>query len=110
MQTQAQLPGTNVRKLRTPRGRKTGGQEAAVNLDKIKTLMKDRIGELVQLHVAASSASEDLSSAVKKAAEDCGLNASAVKQFVAARAGDAYEKAAKKCEQLSLLFEEIGED
>jgi len=63
----------------------------------------------VQLHVAASSAAEDLSSAVKKAAEDCGLNASVVKQFIAARAGDNYEKAEKKCQQLALLFDEIGE-
>ena len=103
-----ELPGIPPKASR--RGRKDGRQEAAVNLDKIKKLMGERIDELVGLHTKASTASEDLSTAVKKAAEDCGLNAKAVRAFVTARAGDKFEKAKKNCEQLSLLFEEIGED
>lgn len=108
--SQPSLPGTNVSPLsRGKRGRKSGRQEDAVDVTKIQKIIGDRIGELVVLHVAASSASDDLSSAVKKAAEDCGLNAKAVRQFVTARAGDKFEKARKSCEQLALLFEEVGE-
>ena len=109
MDTQHELPGTNVRKLRAPRGRRSGRQEEVVDLGKIKKLMADRIDELVALHVAASGASENLSMAIKAAAEACGLNAKAMRQFVTARAGDKFQKARTNCEQLSLLFEEVGE-
>jgi len=107
----SQLPGIPPapRRGRKPGARKEGGQEAAIDLDKIKDVIGKRIDELVNLYKAHETAGEDLSTAVKKAAEDCGLNTKAVRSFVTARAGKKFGKARKNCEQLSLLFDEVGE-
>ena len=60
------------------------------------------------LHGRAKEAAEDLSTAINKTAEDCGLNAAAVKKYVSARAGDSYEAEKKKVEQLALVFDVAG--
>ena len=57
----------------------------------------------------AEEAAEDFASAVKATAEASGLLASVVRRFVTARAGENFEEKARECEQLSLLFDEIGE-
>ena len=68
-----------------------------------------RMDALVKLHHAAHSAGEELNDAVKVAAEESGFLASVVRKFVTAQAGENFEEAKRKCEQLSLCFEEIGE-
>jgi len=91
---------------RKARGRKDAeGQEQVIRLETITT----RIDELVRLHIAAAEAAEDYNEAVKKAAEDSGLLASVVSKFVKARAGERYDTEKQKCEQLSLLFDEVWE-
>lgn len=91
-----------VRKgARPPKGRKDeNGQEAVIKLK----VIEDREKELVRLHGAAKDAAEDFSTAITKASEDSGLNAAAVRKFIAAKAGDRFEAEQKKVEQLSLVF------
>jgi hypothetical protein len=87
------------------RGRRDGGQEQVI---KVK-VVKERIEELVDLHKAAETAKEDLSSAIKATAQEAGLEASVVKRFVAARSGENFTKSRRKSEQLELLFDQVGE-
>lgn len=99
-----QEEGTTGR--RGARGRKDADKQEQV----IKTkIVKDRITELVQLKNNADSAANDFNDAVKKAAEDSGLLAATVRKFVVARAGEKFAEELRKCEQLNLLFEEVGE-
>jgi hypothetical protein len=88
------------------KGRKDkNGQEVVIRLETAGT----RVPELIKLYKAAEAAGADLNDAVKKAAEDSGLLASVVRKFVCACAGENYEKEKQKSDQLSLLFEEVGE-
>lgn len=91
---------------RAPRGRREKGtnQEAVIQLAPIK----ERVEELVSLYNAAQSAGDEFAEAIKKAAEDSGLLAAVVRKFVVARAGEKYSEAKTSCEQLSLLFDEVG--
>jgi hypothetical protein len=90
-----------------PRGRKdqTTGQEAAISLRPIK----DGIEELVTLYTQQQESAARCSDAIKAAAEQSGLLANVVRKFVKARAGDKFEEAKRTVEQLSLVFEELGE-
>jgi len=72
-------------------------------------VIDERVDELVHLKTAADEAAESFADAIKKAAEDSGLLASVVRRFVVARAGEKFEEKKRECEQLSLLFEEVGE-
>jgi uncharacterized protein (UPF0335 family) len=89
----------------SPEARTDGGQEQVIKV----TVISDKMDQLVKLHHAAAEASEDLSDAIKKAAEKSGMNAKALRSFVAARAGDKYEERARDARQLALLFDEVGE-
>ena len=64
---------------------------------------------LVKLKVRADEAAEDFAEAVKKTAEQAGLLATVVRRFVVARAGEKFEEKRRECEQLDLLFSEVGE-
>jgi hypothetical protein len=72
-------------------------------------VIKKKIGELVKLKKAADDASQEFNDAIKAAAEASGFLASTVRSFATARAGENFEDAKRKCEQLSILFEEVGE-
>ena len=87
------------------RGRRDGGQEQVIKVGVVKA----RIGELVDLHRESETAKEALSDAIKATAQEAGLEASVVKRFVAARAGDGFLKSRRKSEQLELLFDQVGE-
>jgi hypothetical protein len=87
------------------RGRKDQGQEAVVKTD----VLKDKVADLVHLHNKAAAAAETYGDAIKTTAEKAGLLASVVRKFVAARAGEKFEEEKKKAEQLSLVFDEVGE-
>lgn len=91
---------------RGTRGRKDNdGQEATIKTK----VIKDKMDELLTLQTKAENASARFSDAIKAVAESSGINAGALRKFVTARAGEKFEERKRDCEQLSLLFEEIGE-
>lgn len=90
---------------RKPRARKDGGQEQEIKLKPVK----DRIDQLVSLHNTAQTATTEFGEAIKKAAEDSGLQASVVRRFVVARAGEKFEERKREVQQLEMLFDQIGE-
>lgn len=85
------------------------GRKDAQKQEKVIDLkvVKDRLGELKSLKARAKEASTDYSEAIKKAAQDSGLNASAVRRFVDAAAGNSIEERKRDAEQLALLFDEV---
>lgn len=89
-----------------PMGRKDKeGQESVIKLTEIK----QRIDDLVELHIQAAEAAARYGEAIKAAAEKSGLLASVVRKFVAARASEDFGEHKRKVEQLALVFEEVGE-
>lgn len=91
----------------SPRGRKdqTSGQEGAINMAPVKK----SIEELVRLYMQQQAAAEKCSSAIKTVAEKSGLLSEVVRKLVKARAKDKFEEAKRTVEQLSLVFDQIGE-
>jgi len=87
------------------KGRKDGGQDAVMKVKPVK----DKIAHLVKLHNAAKEAAAGFSDAVKAVAEQAGVNAKCLRSFVAARAGESFEEKFREVEQLTFLFEKIGE-
>jgi hypothetical protein len=98
--------GTNGKGKRRAKARMDQDKQEAVQQPKI---IGQRIDELVRLKNAADDAAEAFSDGIKKAAEDSGYLASAVKKFVTARAGEKFEEEHRKVEQQLELFEEVGE-
>lgn len=88
------------------RGRVDDGQEGVIKLEALTT----KVDHLVKLHTAAADAKRDYNDAVKVVAEASGLLAATVSRYIKARAGDNFDDAKKKAMQLSLVFEEIGEE
>lgn len=95
-----------VKSRRAPKARKDASHQEKVILTSV---VKEHIDKLLTLHSKAATASEDFSSAIKATAEKSGINAAALRKFVAARAGENFEDRKRDCEQLSLLFDEVGE-
>lgn len=82
-------------------GRKDSeGQEAKINDD----LILEREEELITLRKRTTEANDEYSTAIKKAAEDSGYNASTVRKYIEAKAGDSYDATEKKVRQLALIF------
>lgn len=81
------------------------GQEVPINFEPVQ----NRIDELVRLKSKADDASEALSDAIKKTAEDSGLLATVLRRFVNARAGERFVEKKREVSQLSLVFDEVGE-
>lgn len=90
-------------------GARAQGRKDAQKQEKVIDLkvLKDRSSELIRLIKKAKEASTDLSDAFKKAGEDSGLNASAVRRYFSARAGENFAGAKRDAEQLALLFDEL---
>lgn len=65
----------------------------------------DREQELVKLYHASTEASKDFSDAITVAAEKSGLNASAIRKYIIAKAGENFDKEKRQVTQLSLLFD-----
>lgn len=103
MQAQtAEAPSTSRRK---PVGRLDADkQEKVIELAPIR----DRVDELVALLNKANETSADFAEAIKKAAEDSGLLSSVVRRFITAKAGEKFLDKKRECEQLSILFEDVG--
>ena len=81
------------------------GQEAAI---KLESLVK-KIDELITLKRKVETASADYGDAIKAAAEESGLQASTVRRFVTARAGERFNEIKRDVDQLALVFDEVGE-
>lgn len=107
MQQQTEVTNAKRGNGRTsPRGRKAqDGQEATISLRPIK----DGIEELITLYTQQQESAARCSDAIKAAAEKSGLLANVVRKFVKARAGEKFEEAKRTVEQLSLVFDEVGE-
>lgn len=91
---------------RKPKGRVNPDDQEQVQQPQV---IEKRIDELVRLKQSAETAAEEFAEGVKAAAEDSGMLASVVRRFVTARASEKFEERRRECEQLSILFEEIGE-
>lgn len=86
---------------RPPKGRKdANGQEAVIELG----VLHEREEELCQLYTRAGEAAADYSTAITKAGEDSGLNAAAIRRYIAAKAGDKFDAEKKRVTQLALAF------
>ena len=97
---------TRTNGKRKPRGRiDSEGQDAKIELDAVR----DKAEYLGQLYTDSCSAAEEFAEAVKAVAEQSGLLASVVRKFVVARASEKFDEKKRHCEQLSLLFDEVGE-
>jgi len=79
-------------------------QEQVIELD----VLRERTAELVRLFYAKRDAATAFGDAVKATAEKAGLLSTVVRKFVAAKAGDDYDDAKRKADQLPLVFEEIA--
>lgn len=97
---------TQTESRKGPKGRQgKEGQEAALNHETVA----NRIEELVTLQHKAKEAADAYSDGIKATAEASGFLASEVRKFVTARAGERFHEKKRAVEQLSLLFEEVGE-
>jgi hypothetical protein len=99
------VTGEHLRTTRS-RGRKdSSGQEANVDLTKLKS----GVSHLVALHMQCKDARTEYSEAVKALAESCGVNAASIRRFVNARAGKNYSDHRRNSQQLEMMFDEVGE-
>jgi hypothetical protein len=64
-----------------------------------------REAHLIEAYRQAHEASEQFSADIKATAEKCGLNAAAVRRYIAAKASEDYDEAKRKVEQLALAFD-----
>ena len=85
-------------------GRSDGGQEQVVRVPKA-----DKISHLIKLHKAFEEAKVEFSDGCKAVAEKAGMDASVVRRYVIARAGEKYAAARAKSQQLQMLFDQLGE-
>jgi hypothetical protein len=100
---------TNAEARRKPQGRKaktSDHQEAAITLDKLTAAV---IHTLVADLKHAQEAGDIFASGIKAQAEKAGIQASVLRKFIAARAGESFAEKKRDAEQLALLFDEIGE-
>jgi hypothetical protein len=101
---------TNVAEIgngkRKPRGRiDSDQQDAVIKLDPVR----EKVEYLEQLYGDSCAAAEEFAEAVKSVAEQSGLLAAVVRKFVVARASEKFDEKKRQCEQLSLLFDDVGE-
>lgn len=92
---------TGTTKRRRARGRIDKDRQEAVM---VPDTVREKKDYLVSLYKASESAALEFNDAVKKVAEDAGMNSSPVGKWIKACAGDSYEKVQKQVTQLALLF------
>jgi hypothetical protein len=87
------------------KGRKDrAGQEAVIKLAPVR----ERVDELVVLYQTYKQSGEDLNEGIKALAEASGLMAAVIRKFIVARAGENFTEKKREADQLSLVFEEVG--
>jgi hypothetical protein len=108
MQTAAANESTNgtERKVRGRKAKTSDHQEAIIKLEELNPLA---IATLIADFRSAQEAATMLGEGIKANAERAGVQASVLRKFVAARAGENFGDKKRDALQLSLLFEEIGE-
>lgn len=92
-----------------PRGRKSktsDHQEAVIELSVLNPLA---IETLVAGLKSAQESTAIFNDGIKAFAEKAGIQASVLRKFIVARAGESFDNAKRDALQLSLLFEEIKE-
>lgn len=98
-------PQAGRRGRRNVKGRQDSSkQEKTIEVKKLD----EKMDHLVSLHTACKEASTNFSDAIKAVAESSGLQASVVRRFVAAKAGDNFGDRKRDAEQLALVFEEVA--
>jgi hypothetical protein len=98
-------PQSTETKSRAASGRKEkDGTEKVITLQPLRVRLK----HLAALHDTHVAARDNYNAGVKKVAEDCGLMSSVVNKLIKARAKDTVFDEARKAEQLSMIFAEIG--
>jgi len=65
----------------------------------------ERESELIKLYTASTEAAKDFGDAINATAEKSGMNASAIRKYVIAKAGESYDTAKRNVVQLALLFD-----
>ena len=100
IETNLNLPKGSRGRARTRKD--SDGQSAVFNPEAVTT----KVDHLVSLYKAQQNAATDFSEAIKAVAENAGINAASLRKFVAAKAGDDFEEAKAKVQQLALVFEE----
>lgn len=94
--------GEPAKRPRRARGRKDANkQEAVINRQEVF----EKTEYLVGLHGTARDAAKDFSEAIKAVAEKSGMNASAVRRYVVAKAGENFDAKRRDVTQLALLFD-----
>lgn len=101
-----QIETGNGNGKRKAKGRMDADKQPAVQKPEV---VAKKIGQLVSLHKAAKTASDERDEAITAVAEESGYLASAVRKLVTARAGEDFEKKHREVEQQYELFEEVGE-
>lgn len=71
----------------------------------VREEVAEREQQLIKLYHASTEASKDFGDAINVAAEKSGMNASAIRKYIIAKAGDNYDGAKRQVTQLSLLFD-----
>jgi hypothetical protein len=94
------------RRQKRAEGRK--GRDGTESVIKLETL-RVRLPNLIEMLIASRLAQKQYLDGVKAVAESTGLLSSTVSRFVRARAGDSFREERMRAEQLSLVFDEIGE-
>lgn len=90
-------------------GRKTSARDSQESVVRPEQLTPAVINSLVADFKHAAEAADTLSEGIKAAAEKAGIQATVLRKFITARAGDKFEEKKRDAAQLNLIFEEVGQ-
>lgn len=93
-------------KVRGPKAKTSDHQEAVIRLEELNPLA---IETMLTDFRNAKEAATVLDESVKAWATKAGIQSSVLRKFIAARASEGFADKKRDAQQLSLLFEEIGE-
>jgi|GEM_PF-6786473 len=94
------------RQTRGRREKTADHQEAVIRLEELNPLA---ITTLVADYRSAKEAATVFADGIRAQAEKAGIQAPVLRKFVVARAGENFADKKRDAQQLSLLFEELGE-
>jgi hypothetical protein len=90
-------------------GRKSSTRDKQESVVRADQLTAAAIDTLVADYKYAAQAADTLSEGIKAAAERAGIQATVLRKFITARAGEKFEEKKRDAAQLNLLFEEVGQ-
>lgn len=97
---------TQQRKVRGRKSKTSDHQEAVIRISELNPLA---IETLIADLKHAQDAGTIFAEGIKAFSEKAGIQASVLRKFIVARAGEAFQDKKRDAQQLALLFEEIGE-